>query len=248
MATIYHAAMPEGFGEKLGIPKMDRDHLDHLVEQLSFLDDSCAAYDGGKKAEAKRLATTVRVLLHDTGTSTSLLTHLSVKEKIKWTDGIVHEFLKNLIEEQEKGNRGSMSLLTTVKLGAGFLEDYGLVQQVPVFEIQELGKRWTSFDYWWTTNRIVDEEFNPLSRKQIVLWMANTDGGAHIGKMAATYRSVSRESSMGVTLSKLAGKTKADDSPLPAAMRQIAEEVRFSIREQLDHFLKIKNHMDENNY
>lgn len=89
-----------------------------------------------------------------------------------------------------------------------------------------------------------------MSRKQIVLWIANTDGGAHIGKMAATYRAISREreSSMGITLSKLEGKSKADDSPLPAAMRQIAEEVRFSIRKQLDHFLKIKNHMDENNF
>lgn len=240
--------MPEGFGKKLGFHEINRDHLDHLVEQLSFLDDSCAAYDEGKRAESKRLATTVRVLLHDTSASTSLLTHLGVKDKIKWADGIVYEYLKNLIEEQEKGNQGSMSLLTTVKLGAGFLENYDLVQHVPVFEIQELGKRWTPFDYWWTTNRIVDEEFNPLSRKQIVLWIANTDGGAHIGKMAATYRAISRESSMGITLSKLEGKSKADDSPLPAAMRQIAEEVRFSVRKQLDHFLKIKNHMDKNNY
>lgn len=248
MATWYHATMPEGFGENLNIPKLDRDHLDHLVEQLSFLDASCAAYDAGAKAEAKRLAATVRVLLHDTAASTSLLKHLDVKERIGWADGIVHDHLKMLIEEQSKGNYMAMSLLTTIKMGAGFLENHDLVHYVPTFEIQPLGERMAPFDYWWTAVRLTDLNENALSRKQIVLWISNKDGGAHIDQLPMGYRAITRESSMGTKLSNLKGKKPADDSPLPACMRQIAEEVRFSIRKQLSHFISIKNHMDKNGY
>lgn len=90
-----------------------------------------------------------------------------MKDKIKWADGIVYEYLKSLIEEQEKGNQGSMSLLTTVKLGAGFLDNYDLVQQVPVFEIQELGKRLDSL------RLLVDNQQNCRRGVQPVVAEAN---------------------------------------------------------------------------
>jgi hypothetical protein len=38
----------------------------HLNEQLGFLERSVAAFDQGYEDEAKRLAVTLRVLLHDT--------------------------------------------------------------------------------------------------------------------------------------------------------------------------------------
>jgi hypothetical protein len=44
-----------------------------LKEQLEFIASSAEAYDAGKFAESKRIATSVRVLVHDTGSSTSLL-------------------------------------------------------------------------------------------------------------------------------------------------------------------------------
>lgn len=224
---------------------LQREHLDHLVEQLSFLDASCDAYDAGVRAEAKRLATTVRVLVHDTTMSKSLLMHLEAKEKMRWADGIVHEHLKELIKYQDEGQAIATCLLTTIKMGAGFLENHDLVKYVPIFEIQPLGERWAPFDYWWTTTRLSDSSFQGMSRKQIVLWIANKDGGAHIDELPAQYADISRNSSMGITLSALDGKTAADDSPLPAAMRQIAEEVRFSIRHELADLLAIRKHQEQ---
>ena len=53
----------------------------HLGRQLQFLHQSCASYDGGFFDEAIRMATVMRVLLHDTKHSTSLLKHLGFLPK-----------------------------------------------------------------------------------------------------------------------------------------------------------------------
>ena len=46
----------------------------HLKEQIQFLLKSAQSYDEGFTSEAKRLAVVIRVLLHDTKKSKSLLT------------------------------------------------------------------------------------------------------------------------------------------------------------------------------
>ncbi|WP_155854561.1 hypothetical protein [Paenarthrobacter nicotinovorans] len=111
--------------------------------------------------------------------------------------------------------------------------------------MHDLGERWATFDYWWTTPRIVDGDLNPVSRKQIVIYLANKAGGAHIDDLPENWRKIERESGMGIKFSNLKGKTVVDDSPIPAAMRQIAEEVRFTIRDKLRHLFDIKRHLDE---
>jgi hypothetical protein len=48
-----------------------------LQKQLGFLTRSCRDYDLGESDEAIRIATTIRVLIHQTPKSTSLLKHLN---------------------------------------------------------------------------------------------------------------------------------------------------------------------------
>lgn len=54
----------------------------HLKEQIQFLLRSAKSYDEGFTSEAKRLAVVIRVLLHDTNRSTSLLTLLQRKDML----------------------------------------------------------------------------------------------------------------------------------------------------------------------
>src|SRR4051794_38541440 len=64
-----------------------REDLERLLrEQVTFLRRSAEAYDAGDEAEAKRLATHVRVLVHDTESSHSLLGLLGVKEQLGYED------------------------------------------------------------------------------------------------------------------------------------------------------------------
>lgn len=54
--------------------------VEHLREQMRFIESSAAAYDNGFEGEGKRLATVLRVLMHDTSGSHSVLGQLGVKE------------------------------------------------------------------------------------------------------------------------------------------------------------------------
>src|SRR5450830_1072721 len=56
-----------------------------LEEQIDFLKLSCASFDNGFAGEIKRLAVSVRVLVHDTNASTSLLT-LANRKSIDFVD------------------------------------------------------------------------------------------------------------------------------------------------------------------
>ena len=60
-----------------------RELQQHLCEQLRFLQIAAAAYDGGEPEAAKMLATTMRVLVHDTHTSHSVLGQLGCKETLR---------------------------------------------------------------------------------------------------------------------------------------------------------------------
>lgn len=50
-----------------------------FAEQIQFLEASAMAFDQGFEGEAKRLAVTVRVLLHDTDRSHALLGQINKK-------------------------------------------------------------------------------------------------------------------------------------------------------------------------
>jgi hypothetical protein len=54
-----------------------------LAEHLGFIERSCRAFDEGHTEEAFRIATSVRVMLHDTTQSTSILEHLGAKGRVK---------------------------------------------------------------------------------------------------------------------------------------------------------------------
>ncbi|HEY0240701.1 MAG TPA: hypothetical protein VGC37_18890 [Friedmanniella sp.] len=241
-----------GFGYKLLGPDdpkpvgqlVDREALRHVHEQLGFLDASCERYDKGHPEEGKRLATTVRVLVYDRGRSHSLLARLGVKEAIPWPDAINEAQFAHVREQQAAGKVFAGSLLTVVKMPAGFHLDPSGVHYVPVSSVQPIGERLVPFDYWWNQPRLADTDGTQLSRQNIVLWLANKDGGAHVDNLPAAYERIATGSSMGVTLSAAKGTSPRDDNPIPASMRQIAEEVRWALRTNLAVHLHAHEHLE----
>jgi hypothetical protein len=61
----------------LAYTQTDDELREHLRDSVEFLAASSAAYDAGAEGEAKRIATTIRVLVHDTNSSKSLLEAVS---------------------------------------------------------------------------------------------------------------------------------------------------------------------------
>jgi hypothetical protein len=89
--------------------------------------------------------------------------------------------------------------------------------------------RTTDFDTWWNSTVFIDSKGSELSRKGLVLAVANQDGGAHVDpSLNQTYADLSRNNSLGWVFSD--GKTTQPmEGPERAAIRQIAHEFLKSL-------------------
>ncbi len=187
----------------------------HLNEQLSFLKLSAKAFDDGIESEGKRLAQALRVLLHDTPASASLLGQLNLKNQF-WDssmpakDGSVatHGGLVVQVMSKTHGSRYQ-----------AFLDD------VPPPACAQL----VAFDAWWRNPVFVDNQGRQISRKDIVLWISNQDGGAHVApQLTASYADLSRNNSLGWEQDGTAGWGPIRAAEL-AAVRQITHEILKSL-------------------
>lgn len=213
---------------------------------MAFLDASCEAYDRGSTREAYRLATTIRVLVHDTSRSHSLLSQMLVKDKISYIDGRLPSF-DNLSPLGAEAVNSAPGLAVI----AHFYRPEGNTKNTseywPAFRMDAneiSSQQRVAFDTWWKTAVCVDTLGHSQFRRNFILAAANKDGGAHIdpefGPDLEGYRAMTREGSMGTRTNGSyvvsggppdSGATEL--SPALAIIRQIAEELRVSIRLQL---------------
>jgi hypothetical protein len=179
--------------------------VEHLNDHLQFLISSSDAFDAGTSGEAKRLATSLRVLFHDTSRSRSLLGQLR--------------------------RLGGKFISTTVPPTAGNLSTHGGLMITAISEAEssyyaplDAGwiVRWLPFDDWWNEVVFIDDQKAELTRKTLVLAVANKDGGAHVDpKLDEVYARLSRHNSLGWV--HIPGK-KVIQNPERAAIRQISHE------------------------
>lgn len=201
----------------------EEDLKNHLKEQIEFLERSSKSYDDGFKSEAKRLAVVLRVLLHDTGNSTSLLELLNKKDML---------FYDTATDYNPNNLMPTLGLIM-MKMGpdGGEYEpplDFG----PPSRYIK--GK--VNFDEYWDKIVFVDNNKHILTRKQLVLTVANKDGGAHIDpKLTTAYNEISRNNSLGFTYS-INGEESPLTGPELASIRQIAHEVLKSLADEFPEY------------
>lgn len=179
----------------------------HFRDHIDFLESSADAYDRGKDGEAKRLAVSLRVLLHDTDASHSLLGQL---------DRRTGSFISTALPYEEANTMPHGGLVMVAADGPKS-KYVAMLDQVPF-------QRWLPFEDWWNEAVFVDKERRSLSRKQLVLAVANQDGGAHVDpKLSETYARLSRHNAMGW---RIGDPIKGAPIPLAerAAIRQIAHE------------------------
>jgi len=184
----------------------------HLAEQIGFLNASAAAFDAGNTGEAKRMALTIRVLLHETKRSKSLLRQLNHKPAFVSTASPFDP--RNLVSH--------MGLLA-IQLG-----DAG-VRYIPRGE-HTPHKREVSFDEWWNEIVFKTQGHDAVSRKDLILTAANQDGGGHVDpELDEVYARLVKENSLG-WLAGNGDKTEPMGDPTKAAIRQISAEVLMVLR------------------
>lgn len=203
---------------------LSRDELIvQLRDQLEFLDVSCREFDAGRENEAKNLAVRVRVICHQNAPSSiSLLHHMGVEESIMMRDSVpIYYYSPGPPMAYVFG-----SGLSTVRPSPTSTRHLPRLRTEPLEEASVN----TPFDPWWNLPVIFPRYGERPSRKRIVTWLANKTGGAHIEALPEALSNLLDGSAMGIGFS-LNGRPPVLASPMPAAMRQIAEEVRVTLRE-----------------
>jgi len=199
-----------------------QDFRAHLAEQLDFLRSSMTAYDGGAEHEAKRLSTTLRLLVHNTKRQTSLLRHLGVQDRLGWIDRGPPEPPRNAI---------------VIAFGVCVVEsrfDTGRTRYEPAMRQLAPDRMHppVSFEDWWRRTILTDQPGNTFSRADLVLSVADQDGGAHIDSaLNEKYRQLSRDNSLGLRQSQ---QLPIANGVVHASIRHIAEELLQTIERGLE--------------
>lgn len=174
---------------------MAQDFKAQFDEQVAFLQSSSKAYDDGNEPEAKRLAVTLRVLLHDTRHSVSLLSHLGVKDQLPFVDTASPGVPPGAIVFF---NGGLCNIRKT--LGGD-----GDTRFVPVLDVdpERNSQPHQCFGDWWEMPVLLDQEGNSFTRKNFVRAVADQDGGAHIdAQLEAAYAALTRGNSMRIATNR----------------------------------------------
>lgn len=151
-------------GPKPRLPNMNK-YRDYLRQQLLFIRNSCDAYDRGEMAEAIRIGTAIRVILHQTSQSTSLLTHLGATDVrlLTTTRGPSQPGVNGFTGEVR--NFDGMAALERLPLRPK-LGNTTFTAELP------------APDWWSQAVMVIERQY--ISRRVIVLAAANKDGGAHV--------------------------------------------------------------------
>jgi len=200
----------------------NKELLGHLKEQIAFMQESAISYDRGFESEAKRLAVVIRVLVHDTSQSTSLLTLLGRKRQMLFYDSA---------SKYDPRNLATSNCLTVMKVSANEAEYVAPLDDLS--SARDKNKK-RSFDNWWKRLIIYeDNKNNTFTRSDLVLAVANTEGGAHVDpKLDQRYADLSRFNSLSWKLFVHGEEKDFNNTPILPSIRQIVHEVLRTLRDE----------------
>ena len=191
-----------------------------LTDQLDVLERSCQAYDAGYINEAPRIATVLRILFHDTGKSTSLITHLGSAILVQ---------LLSTSEEPPAGTNFFPGITVIHMQIAEDCEDAAVTYKLKLDQARQ--KRFVSIRHWWAREIVYLNKPQGLAftRRDIVTTVANQDGGAHVDKaLPADYEQLVAGLGWNMTVHPASGAPDKDvlfQNAHYAALRQMGYEV-----------------------
>jgi len=211
------------------VERQTDDLILQLKEQVYFLMTSARLFDEGNEVEYKKLTVPIRTIVYDTGNMTSLLKQLGKKEIL---------FL-DTASAFNPTNLAPSNCLTIMKLSTSSGCEY--VAPLGNLSPARANKK-IPFDQWWQKNIICkDNQANTFTRSDLVLNVAQTDGGVHIDpKLKADYVALAKENSMGWTWasSRIQGGIEMSlGNPVPPSIRQIAYELLVTLRDEFPSLL-----------
>ena len=191
---------------------------DKLNSQIRFITSSCESFDHGFDDEAQRIATSLRVIFSDTKRYKSLLTSLGIKDST---------YIISSVDQYIPANMLPYSGLLQIVGEANAPSKY-----VPAsYPYDSIPNKWLQIEDWWN-EIILDDKKDIFTRKDLVLYVADQDGGAHVDvNLDESYANLAIRNSLGwVYHNSQTAFAPLDKNPAYACIRQIAFEVMFSFR------------------
>jgi len=167
--------------------------LDKLEEQRHLLQKSVKEMTKGDLAEAIRVATALRTLIHETGSSKPLLKHLN--------GNYLELAILDVAPQKKQAVPGGVQSAVVLEVPIGFQikpEGTFLNPDRPVegYAPSSLGK-------WWQRPSLILPGLGGFSRREIVLGLANKEGGAHVDPdIGGRYRQLMENKSLQVGYGK----------------------------------------------
>lgn len=189
-----------------------------LKEQLAMLHKSCERFDCGEVLEVNQIAVHLRVLWHNTGRSKGLASQLNLANHVFDTAfDVPPTFITAGLPAPTSHERRLFAV-------------GGHKVYVPLFDYGPAGIHKTQFDQWWEANVLSDDEGHKFTRKDLVLAVASTDGGAHVDpELDSEYYALTRKETFGIirlvpTENPKVFRRISTPSPVAVTLRQIGHE------------------------
>ncbi len=174
-------------------------------------------FDDGVEQEAINLAVRIRVLVHDTNRSISLLTLLG-KKKMMFYDSAPPINTSNLLSE-------------TPLLLIRFNREEGGSYRARLDALGDKApNRGVPFSKWWNKSVILVIPNDRFSRRDLVMTVANKAGGAHVDpELPSAFANVAKFNSVGWKSMIDGFEDDPTNSPVSASIRQITHEMLRSL-------------------
>jgi hypothetical protein len=213
------------------VPRAAGDLEEALRDQMLLMVSHCSNYDEGRRAFALELAGALRLLLHKTGKSMSLLEQLGLRHGDFYA-----------VSPRMPDDLFALNVLPTDGLLITNFSPQGIFHKATT---RPLGANDSlDFNYWWS-GAVLGRGTVTMSRMEIVTAVANTDGGGHVDPtLEEKYAAFRSGQLMGwelsidrMGLSFRLGATASPDvnyfaEPQFACLRTIAHEVLSTLNDR----------------
>jgi hypothetical protein len=194
-----------------------------LGQQYEMLVTFGGAFDSGQAVAAFPLAVVIRVVVHDTPKSHALLVQLGERDRVRFRDTALPINPANLLTMHAG--------LTIMRMTMGTGSSWVPRLVAPSAPGAPLGS--IRFGAWWDGSIVLrDTHSVTWTRQNVVLDLANREGGAHVDPMRPEdLKALEEDNSMGWTHSdSITGDGQPMlNGPLLPSVRQIAYELQVSL-------------------
>lgn len=208
--------------------------LGFVEEQFKFMKTSCESYDRGEIIEAKRLASIISLLVHDTPNSHSLLGQLNNKDMNFYDTGWHQDAMLEIMNKHRSSKKMTGSMISPRLVMLANMAGQNSKLYLPCLKKDY---KMLNFDSWWEQTVIgegvyKDAEISSFTRKSIVQLLRNKVGGSHIDPNTnkAYSELTNHETNTKIYAN---GIELCSDSPEHATVRQIAFELKIAIEDQI---------------